>query len=249
MPDDNNLIGNKVIELKIADSTNDYIKNNCLSYEEGLVVTADRQTNGRGRLGRQWLSDDDSALYMSVLLKPDVDTRIIPVITLLCGVAVCRAINDLCDACAMIKWPNDIIIGNKKLCGILCEGMISGNEASVIAGIGINVNNESFDESIKNKATSLFLSTGNTYDRKETARCVLFELDKLYGEFKRGDMSFMSEYKTLCVSLNRNVTFERDGKTVTAKATDIDSHGSLICVKNGIKYAVIYGEATVQGIY
>ncbi len=242
-------IGNKIIKLKTVDSTNEYIKNNCLSHEEGLTVVADRQTNGKGRLGRGWESDDESSLYMSILLKPRVNAQSIPLITLMCGLAVCRAINSVCNADAKIKWPNDIIIGNKKLCGILCESKINDTGTSVIAGIGININNKSFCDSIKDKACSLYSVTNTVYDKKDVMRCVLDELDKLYVDFDQGDMSFLKEYKALCASLGRQVTFIRDGQNVTAEAVDIDDTGSLICIKDGNKYTVFHGEAAVQGIY
>ena len=237
------------IHLERVNSTNDYIKSNCLSYPEGAVVTADIQTSGKGRLGRVWESDDKNSLYMSVLLKPDVKSVFLPLITLMCGLAICNALKELGISGCKIKWPNDIVCENKKLCGILCESIIINGKINIIAGIGINLNNSKFSPTISDKACSLYSVTGKTFDKSKVMNLVLYHLQILYDKYKECPTFFLDEYKEQCVSLNRQVSFSRNDRNITAIATDIDNTGSLICLLNGKSYTVSSGEVTVQGIY
>ncbi len=245
----NQYLGETHIHLECVNSTNDYIKTNCLSYPEGTVVTADTQTSGKGRLGRIWESGDSGSLYMSVLLKPDVKSVFLPLITLMCGLAVCNALKELGIPNCKIKWPNDIVCDNKKLCGILCESTITNGKIHIISGIGINLNNAEFPPAIAEKACSLYSVTGKTFDKSKVMSSVLSHLQILYDEYKKCPTFFLDEYKEHCISLNRQVSFNKNDRNITAIATDIDNTGSLICLLNGKSYAVSSGEVTVQGIY
>ena len=242
-------LGEPHIHLDCVDSTNNYIKSKCLSYPEGTLVTADTQIQGKGRLGRVWESQDNKSLYMSILLKPVIKASSAPLITLMCGLAVCYAVKELGISHCGIKWPNDIIVESKKLCGILCESMLTDGKINIVVGIGINVNNAEFPAAIENKACSLYSVTGKAFDKSEVLNSIVSHLRTLYDEYLKCPTFFLDEYKSLCISLNRTVTFNKDGSTITAAATDIDGTGSLVCCLNGKTYTVLSGEATVQGIY
>ena len=120
------------------------------------MFLAKSQINGRGRLSREWISKKNDGIYMSVLFNTNFKTDNIPFLSVIAGLSVCKAINNFTDNKSFIKWPNDIIINNKKVCGILLESKIySSNLSSIILGIGINVNNKYFDKTIESKATSI----------------------------------------------------------------------------------------------
>ena len=156
------VIGHPLITLKTVDSTNEEIKRRAKEgAAHGLVVTAEEQTAGKGRFGRQWCAGHDGGLYFSVLLRPDLPPADIASITLASGYAVCLAVREFTGLPAEIKWPNDIIIGTKKLCGILTEMAAQSDKVDyVVIGIGINVNNRSFPAVIANKL--IFLTVSST---------------------------------------------------------------------------------------
>ncbi|MEE0264521.1 MAG: biotin--[acetyl-CoA-carboxylase] ligase, partial [Acutalibacteraceae bacterium] len=114
-------LGKRIIYLEEIDSTNQEVKRISDNHPHGTIVIAEKQTNGKGRLGRAWISPESTSLLFSILLKPEIAPNKIAGITLACGLGVCKAIRDYTGIDALIKWPNDVIIGNKKLCGILTE--------------------------------------------------------------------------------------------------------------------------------
>ncbi len=210
--------------------------------QNGALFIADTQTAGRGRLGRSWISPKGCGIWMSLLLTPDIAPERIPQITLVAGMSVCRAIG----AGAMIKWPNDIVIGTKKVCGILTE--YSGGR--VICGIGINVNTRAFPEELSHIATSIYLQTGRETDRAALTAAVMNEFEPLYDRFLSGGFAALSdEYKARCVTIGREVTVTGAGEAVSGTATGITPDGGLVLdTENGQKI-ITSGEASVRGIY
>lgn len=152
---------------------------------EGTVVLADSQTAGRGRLNRSWQSPAGTNLYFSVILRPTVAPPDAAQITLLAGVAVAEAVSSVCHAGVGIKWPNDVRIRGRKVCGILTEMRIEGEEVAVIVGIGLNVNirKEDFDAGHKDTATSLREETGRDQSREELFVLLCERLEQWYGAF------------------------------------------------------------------
>ena len=191
-----NLIGKEIVYLDETDSTNALAKRE-KDYPNGTVFVAGKQTQGRGRSGRVWQSDDDKALYMNILLKPDISPQKISSITLVFGLAVFNALKGYTDV--GIKWPNDIILDKRKLAGILCE--MSANEEKVdyvVLGVGVNVNNESFPDEINKIATSLKIQNGKDYELTEIAAEILNEFDLLYEEYlSKGLNDILTMYKKL----------------------------------------------------
>jgi BirA family biotin operon repressor/biotin-[acetyl-CoA-carboxylase] ligase len=153
---------------------------------EGTVVFADRQTAGRGRLQRNWQSPPGCNLYLSVILRPAIPPHDAPQITLLAGVAVAEAISAVCPERVGIKWPNDLLIGGRKVCGILTESrMDTGGIDSVIVGVGLNVNMEraDFDPALRETATSLREETGREHSREDLLLLLCERFDPWYAIF------------------------------------------------------------------
>ena len=249
----NKIIGKNLIVLDSVNSTNDYLKKlgneGC---ENGTVVAAREQTRGKGRLGRTWQSKKDDGIAFSVLLRPNVAPSEISAITPLAGLAVCKAIREYTKLDCVIKWPNDIIVGRKKLVGILTEMSAEFDAVEyVITGIGINVDHTSFPEEIAFKATSLLLETGRHIDKNEFLACVLEHLEN---EFVKNNLELtptaLSEYTDLCATVGRSVTFQRGTRRISGMAVGVSEHGELkVMMSDGTICLVNSGEVTVQGIY
>ncbi len=244
-------IGKKIVVLPNVDSTNDEVKRRAAAGEpEGLVVIAEHQSAGKGRFGRIW-SSDSGGVYFTVLVRPELPPSDIASVTLAAGLAVCLAIREYTGLDAKIKWPNDIIIGRKKLCGILTEMSAQSDRIDFIAiGIGINVNHTFFPEEIKSKATSLYLETGERIDRNSFMRCVIKKLDTVLSSFFVS-VSLDDEklFEGLCATIGRSVTVQRNGEELSGIAEGITGSGELIINSDGKKTVIGSGEVTVQGIY
>lgn len=231
-------------------STNDVAKTlareNC---DDKLLVVCDYQSSGKGRLGRKWMSEKGKGLYMSMVLRPDIMPVEAPQITLVAGMATALAINELTGLNANIKWPNDIIVNGSKIVGILTEMSAEMESVKyVVVGIGVNVDNEQFDDDIKNKASSLFLQTGQKYRRAEIADAIVTKFMYLYDKYcKFGFASLADEYNRLCINIGRDV--RTTGKTqVQGKALGINENGELmIQTQDGIK-TILSGEVSLRNI-
>ena len=153
---------------------------------EGTVVMADRQTAGKGRLQRVWQSPPGCNIYLSVILRPTASPPEASRITLLSGVAIAEAIASICPAGVTIKWPNDVLIRGRKVCGILAEMATVGGSRAVILGIGLNVNirREDFDPGHRDMATSLFEETGRTHSREDVVFLLCEWLERSYESFR-----------------------------------------------------------------
>ncbi|WP_444659958.1 biotin--[acetyl-CoA-carboxylase] ligase [Caproiciproducens sp. R2] len=245
-------LGKTVFSFDSIDSTNAQAKRQALSgAPNGSLFIAERQTGGKGRLGRTWESPSGTGLWFSVLLRPDSLPVQVTGITLLAGLAVCRAIRKQTDTPAMIKWPNDIVIGSKKVCGILTEMAAEIDRIEyVVVGIGINVNMENFPDELSGKATSLRRECGRPIARIGLLQKILKEFEEILCDDIDRPEAILAEYKTLCVSLNRTVAFTRNQQSVTATAVDISPAGELIVrCGDGSLLSINAGEVAVQGIY
>jgi len=164
------------------------------SEPEGTVFIAEHQLKGRGRLQREWTSEASSGIYMSILLKPPLSPDRLSVITLVTGLAAASALNKISKEKVCIKWPNDLLINSKKVCGILTELSVSEQgKYNVIAGIGLNVNNTSFPAELQDKATSLFMENQQEYDRSQLVGILLSEFEEYYNKFLKYGFSALLE--------------------------------------------------------
>ena len=189
---------------------------------------------------------------MSILFNSDLQISNIPFLSLIAGLSVCNVLNDFVDNKALIKWPNDIIIENKKICGILLESIIySKRLSSIILGIGINLNNKDFEKEISHKATSLFLETNKLVEHKIIVYKILEQFSMYYKNFLSfGFDKIIDEYKNLCASLNKNVVIKKHDGDIEAFATDIDNNGNLVVITKDFKKLSINScEVVIQGIY
>lgn len=255
------VLGSKVVFLSTVDSTNNYAKKLALEGAgEGTVVLAENQASGKGRLGRTWDSADKKGIWMSVILRPDVPPEEVQLITLAASVAVVKALRESTGIEAGIKWPNDIILDNKKVCGILTE-MNSEMEAVnfIILGIGINVNQlkEDFPDEIRDTAVSLRSYSQNKgnfdtcfYNRSEIIKKLLFELEQIYIKIVNSDSNeVVEEWKKHSVTLKKEVRVISKGDMFTGIAEDITRDGRLIVTcDHGVKREILSGEVSVRGL-
>lgn len=240
-------IGQNVRCVRETDSTNNEAAR-FSSMSDGTVFTAEIQTGGKGRLGKEWVSQKKSGIWMSVLLKPYIAPPNAPEITLIAGLAVCRALKTFG---ARIKWPNDIVIDGKKICGILTEMSAEIERVNyIVCGIGINVNTENFPKEISDKAASLYTVTGEKHNRCVIIRRVLEEFETLYKEYLQNGFAPLREsYKALCVNIGRHADAVYRDKTVSGEAVDITDTGELVIKTTGGNVIVSSGEVSVSGIY
>lgn len=242
-------MGKNFSALESVDSTNEELKRLARDGAvSGTVVIAEEQTAGKGRIGRSWSSAKYEGVYFSFLTRPRISPVQVPVVTILTGLCVCLAIRKTTNAKAMIKWPNDIIIENKKICGILTEMTAEAEQINfVVTGVGINVNNRSFPDEVGRKATSLYIETGDKQSREIILSEILFLVEKVFTEyFELGELSYIDEYKKYCASIGRDVLV--DGKA--GHAVDIEKNGELVVeFADGTRQHVFSGEVVVQGIY
>lgn len=221
----------------------------------GTTVVADRQNQGRGRRGRTWQSPAGSAIYMSIALKPDFAPDKASMLTLVMALSVAEAVTDLTGLAASIKWPNDIVVNKKKVCGILTEMSAELDYIHhVVIGVGINVNNslEDFSEEVQKTATSLKLESGAAVSRAAMVERVLFYFEKNYDMFViKEDLSNLQEkYQKHLVNLNAEVKVLDPKGEYTGIARGINPTGELLVEKeNGEIVSVYAGEVSVRGLY
>lgn len=245
--------GRKIDYHTVIDSTNNEVKRLADSETEGLLVIADEQTAGKGRRGRVWQSPPKSGIWMSFLLKPEIEPSKASMITLIAAMAARESIERTTGLSALIKWPNDIVINGKKVTGILTE-MSTDMEciSYIVVGIGFNVNNRSFPKEIEGVATSLEMETGSEVSREQIICNFGESFERLYGQFlKDGDLrNLRHEYEKYLVNKDSEVLIEGYLGTLKATATGIDAEGQLLIVDDeGRKQTVRAGEVSVRGIY
>lgn len=247
-----NYIGREIKYFDTIDSTNDAARkmayNGC---HEGLVVAADFQTAGRGRLGRRWVTPPKTSIAFSLVLRPNISPKDVSGITLVMGMAVCIAIKNIATVDVGIKWPNDIIINRKKVCGILTEMNSNVDNVNyVIVGVGINVNVENFTDGLKDIATSIFIETGLKLSREHVLAAVLNEFESLYDRFKSSGLAaIIKEYKAYSKTLGSLVKVQSVDEEYEGVAVDITDEGLLVVrLQDGSERLVISGDVSVRGI-
>lgn len=247
-------VGAALLCLDTVDSTNNELKRRADTAPDGLAVLAQEQTGGRGRLGRSFVSPAGKGLYLSVLLRPQCVLADAGMLTAWTAVAVCRALERCCGVRAGIKWPNDIMLEGRKLCGILTELELEAETAAlrhVIVGVGINVSQDAadFGPEVAPVAISLAQALGRAPRRSQLAAEVLSALDDLYRAFPAQKADYLARYRALCVTAGRAVRVLRPGqvRTGTAEAVNED-FALLVRWDNGEQEALSSGEVSVRGL-
>lgn len=226
--------GKKGIEyFKEIDSTN--IKAKDLAEggaPEGTVIIAEKQVMGRGRKGRTWLSPEGDGIYASLILRPAMAPSGAPKITLMTAVAVAEALLSLVQIKITIKWPNDIMVRGKKLAGILTEIATDMDAVNyIIVGLGLNVNTplQNLSEELKDRATSIYIETGEPLSRTRLVRAYLEYFEKYYEMFKANNFTpIMNRWKQLSNIIGQKITVDVIGRKHVGEVTDIDDEGVLI---------------------
>lgn len=245
--------GNTVHFAEEIDSTNLWAK--ALAKEgasHGTVAVAELQTAGRGRLGRSWSAPAESSVMMTLLLRPSFSPQHASMLTLIMGLSVAQACISL-GLDVKIKWPNDVILGGKKICGILTE--MSADERKieyVVIGVGINVNIQEFPKELQNMATSFLLETGESYDRNLVLTRVLEAFEKNYDRFEQTcDLSLLQEeYNQILVNKEQWVRIVEPQGEYLAVSGGIDNMGRLqVACEDGSMRSISSGEVSVRGLY
>ncbi|WP_372995110.1 biotin--[acetyl-CoA-carboxylase] ligase [Lutispora sp.] len=249
-------IGRDIIYLDSVDSTNSYGKRMAEGdFWDGTVIIAEEQTSGRGRLGRDWVSPKGKGIWMTIMLKPDIKPNLASQVTLIAAVAVLKAIKSIYNMDIMIKWPNDLVVNGKKVCGILTElGAEIERINYLCVGIGINANSEESDFINKalDTATSIKIATSIKVERKELIARILTVFENYYSLFlEKGSIGFMiEEYKKYLINIGKEVRLITKNEEIQAKAEDITNEGHLLVrLKDGTLKEISSGEVSVRGIY
>ncbi len=244
--------GKTVHFARETDSTNLWIKR--LAKEgapEGTLALAEFQSAGRGRLGRSWEVPEGTSVMMSILLRPKFEPQYAPTLTLVMGMAVAKAVKSL-GFDVSIKWPNDVVVSHKKICGILTEmGVRDGKIDYAVIGVGINVNIKEFPEEMVDKATSLYLESGKEFDRSQIPGLVMEAFEKYYEKFAATcDLSGLKEeYESILANYNQPVRVLAK-EPYEGVARGITDGGELLVEKtDGTIVAVSAGEVSVRGLY
>ena len=237
--------------LPETDSTNAEIIRHLPSHPsgEGLVVIADCQTGGKGRSGRVWHSAPGTGIYLSMLIQPKLSPEQLPIVTLMAGLATAIAVNEFIPSPAQLKWPNDLLLNNKKIAGVLCEYHATKVPA-VIIGIGINVNHTQFPTDIKDIATSIKLESGLEINRTTLIKQLVTQLDFQYSELKSNKVQSLIDNWTLHSDLfGKSISISKGGQSITGKAVRLDNLGRLVILNESGKEIVLdSGEVRIQRI-
>jgi BirA family transcriptional regulator, biotin operon repressor / biotin---[acetyl-CoA-carboxylase] ligase len=249
------VIGQNLKFFEQVDSTNLYAKRIAEGgFEDGTVIMADEQLNGRGRMGRTWASPKGKGIWMTIMLKPKISPADASKVTLLTACAVCKAIEEISGLYTQIKWPNDIVLNGKKLCGILTEMSAEIDEINyLIIGIGVNVNIdlEDFPHELQAIATSIKIEKGDMIIRKELAAAIINNFERYYkGFIMTGSIKdYINEYKERSAILGKEVRVTSSTLELQGTVVDISEEGQLqleLC--DGSIKEIISGEVSVRGL-
>ena len=215
-------------------STNSYALEHITAFDDKSIVFAPHQSSGRGRFDRHWVCDDSENIYMSIILKPENVTNYpFPNLTQYLSVVVCKVLESEFSLKPSIKWPNDILVENAKISGILAESCMTNNKIEgIVLGLGLNVNlkKETLDN-IDQNATSIGVLTGQQYDVEKILRKICDEFFENYDAFVKGGFEYIkTEYINRCGFLGQNILIREAGEKKPYFAKSIDDEGLLVAV-------------------
>lgn len=247
-----NIFDAPIYSFETIDSTNKYAKDLCKDkIKNGTIVVSEHQTNGRGRLGNSWESPKNSGIYYSIIFEKLNDNLKYETLTLFLCLGITKLFENY-SIISQIKWPNDILINGKKVCGILseCNSTSAGN--FIVIGIGINVyqNENDFPEELKTKATSLKLHTSSTIIKNYLINNLTSTIYDFYNKFlSNGFDDFKDEYKTKSFLMNKEICVKVNGNDTYGKVIDFDNLGKLILKCENEILSINSGEVSLRNIY
>jgi BirA family biotin operon repressor/biotin-[acetyl-CoA-carboxylase] ligase len=246
------VIGRDIRVFEETTSTNDIAEKLARDgVPEGVVVFAESQTKGRGRLGRKWVSPPRRGLWLSILLRPKMRPTAVTQLTIAAATALFRAIQAQTGLSPEIKWPNDILIRGKKVAGILTELTAEPDEVKHIIlgmGVSVNINASEFPADVRKVATSLKIETGQRQDRAALAVKILQELDRDYARLRAGQFDAVAdEWEQHCSTIGQEVTVQIGSREIHGRAESLDADGALrLRTQHGQLERIIGGDVTVQ---
>ncbi|MFM1941111.1 MAG: hypothetical protein RI897_93 [Verrucomicrobiota bacterium] len=245
------LVGRQVQVYESTASTNDLVERlGRDGAEEGVVIFAESQTRGRGRLGRVWSSPSRQGLWFSVLLRPAIRPEAVTRLIVMAAVALRRGVERFTGVLPGIKWPNDLLIGGRKFAGILTEMSAELDRVRyVVVGIGVDVNQgEEQLAGMRGFATSLRLESGRAWDRAGLAVSILGELDRAYARLEAGRFGELAEeWEGACITLGQAVSVRVGGRVCRGRAESLDPEGALLVrTDHGHLERVTGGDLTVE---
>lgn len=249
---DTDFIGRDIKYFNTIDSTNKKAKELANDLSEGSVIISEEQTLGKGRIGRSWISPKNKGIWMSIILKPNLEPSKVSRVTQIGAVAVFKALEKM-NIKSQIKWPNDILIDGKKISGILTEMSGELNMIDyIVMGIGVNVNLDKSDipDELEYKATSIKIEEGKSIDRKILTSYILSEFEKYYMNFKKqGDITGVIEIlKENSALIGKEVRVIKGTQIRSGRAIDINEDGELVVEFEDGRENIYSGEVSIRGI-
>ncbi len=245
--------GRPVLVFDSVDSTNNEVKRRAeAGADAGLLVIAEEQTTGRGRRGRTWTSEKGRGIFMSLLLRPDIEPGNASMLTLVMGMAVHDALEEICGEPVFIKWPNDLVMGEKKVCGILTEMSAETDFIHyIVIGIGINVHDTEFPGELAQTASSIWQQAGKHICRAELVAACMRYFESYYEMFlKTQDLSLLADaYNAHLVNLDREVCIMDGNGSSAGIGRGINIRGELLVDMPEGERTVSAGEVSVRGLY
>jgi BirA family biotin operon repressor/biotin-[acetyl-CoA-carboxylase] ligase len=240
--------GKEIIYFETIDSTNTFAKK--LAEEgkaDGTIVIADEQTKGRGRFARSWISDKEKNLTFSIILRPKISIERIGLLPFVFATAITKTLKDNYQINAETKWPNDILLNGKKLCGMLLESSFHSERIDyIIVGIGLNVNQETFPDELQQTATSLYIETEHERNREELLSNILLQCEKEYVSFCGNESNeILAEWKTFSSMFGKEISVRKNGNVLNGIAMDISSGGELLVNVNDNVMKFNSGDVTI----
>jgi BirA family biotin operon repressor/biotin-[acetyl-CoA-carboxylase] ligase len=239
MPPQNRILGRRILRVQETASTQDLLRDLVRngSAEEGTLIVADRQTSGRGRLGRRWAEIPGRQIFASILLIPDVPLEKWPMLSLLAGVAVAEALEAYGLRGVGLKWPNDVWAGGGKICGILPEVTVGRDRAAVVLGIGLNVEGSKAEipSEIRATATTVQIERPSPHpDPMAILNLILEKLEARYERFrKEGSAQILEAFRERWIHAGKIVQVDTGVEKVRGTAVSIDSDGALLLETDG----------------
>ena len=235
----------KIIKKDVLTSTNEFIKEHYETLDNYTVVTAKYQTAGRGRMTRTWQADSGSNILMSVLVKEFKERNDLNLLSLVSCVSVHKLLSKYINN-LYIKWPNDILVNNKKICGILLEGKINTNSKMIVIGIGININQTIFNQEINLLTTSLKKELNKEFDINFLVEQLSIILENDIEEFLKGSNNFIDYIRTNLYGINKLIEYTRNDALCEGVILDIHNDGRLIVKENNQVLFINSGEIKIK---